>query len=59
VSLSDLSGKPVAQRVFAPDTYLGSHALAARGLPAGASAAISLEVRDPGRQAVAFAIHPR
>ena len=59
VSLSDFSGKPVAQRVFAPDTYLGSRALAARGLPAGASAAISLEVRDPGRQAVAFAIHPR
>jgi hypothetical protein len=59
VSLSDLSGKPVAQRVFAPDAYLGSRALAARGLPAGASAAISLEVRDPGRQAVAFAIHQR
>ncbi len=59
VSLSDLSGKPVALRVFAPDAYLGSRALAARGLPAGASAAISLEVRDPGRQAVAFAIHPR
>lgn len=59
VSLSDLSGKPVALRVFAPDAYLGSRALAARGLPADASAAISLEVRDPGRQAVAFAIHPR
>ncbi|THD09400.1 zinc-ribbon and DUF3426 domain-containing protein [Metallibacterium scheffleri] len=59
VSLSDLSGKPVAQRVFAPDAYLGSAVLAARGLPAGASAAISLEVHDPGRQAVAFAIHAR
>lgn len=59
MSLSDLSGKPVAQRVFAPDAYLGSAVLAARGLPAGASAAISLEVHDPGRQAVAFAIHAR
>ncbi len=59
VTLSNLAGKPVAARVFAPAAYLPDAALAAHGLPAGARAAISLEVRDPGRQAVAFAIAPR
>lgn len=59
VRLSDLAGKPVAERVFPPAAYLANRTIAARGLPAGASAAISIEVRDPGRRAVAFEIRPR
>ena len=59
VRLSDLAGRAVAARVFAPTTYLPDAALAARGLPPGARAAISIEIRDPGRQAVAFEIVPR
>ena len=59
VRLSDLAGHAVAARVFAPTAYLPDAALAARGLPPGARAAISIEIRDPGRQAVAFEIVPR
>ena len=59
VRLSDLAGRAVAARVFAPTTYLPDAALATRGLPPGARAAISIEIRDPGRQAVAFEIVPR
>ena len=59
VRLSDLAGHAVAARVFAPTTYLPDAALATRGLPPDARAAISIEIRDPGRQAVAFEIVPR
>ena len=56
VQLSDLSGRAVAERVFAPAAYLPDAAIADHGLPAGARAAISIEVRDPGPRAVAFQI---
>ncbi len=59
VTLTNLTGAPVAARVFAPASYLPDAAWAAHGLPPGAHAAISIAVRDPGRRAVAFAIRPR
>lgn len=53
LSLSDLNGQTIAQRVFAPDQYLG---MATRDLTIqpGQTASVALEVRDPGKQAVAF-----
>lgn len=53
LSLSDLNGQTIAQREFAPDQYLG---MAARDLTIqpGQTASVALEVRDPGKQAVAF-----
>ena len=53
LSLSDLNGQTIAQREFAPDQYLG---MTARDLAIqpGQTASVALEVRDPGKQAVAF-----
>lgn len=53
LSLSDLNGQTIAQREFAPDQYLG---MTARDLAIqpGQTASVTLEVRDPGKQAVAF-----
>jgi predicted Zn finger-like uncharacterized protein len=54
ISLSDLDGKPVALRRFEPAEYLGSAPREATLAP-GQSASATLEVQDPGKQAVAFA----
>ncbi|MCX7563114.1 DUF3426 domain-containing protein [Xanthomonadaceae bacterium XH05] len=53
LSLSDLNGQAIAQREFAPDQYLG---MTARDLTIqpGQTASVTLEVRDPGKEAVAF-----
>jgi hypothetical protein len=53
LTLSDINGKAIAQRQFAPDEYLG---LGARDLiiKSGQTASVTLEVTDPGKQAVAF-----
>lgn len=51
--LSDLNGQTIAEREFAPDQYLG---MTARDLTIqpDQTASVALEVRDPGKQAVAF-----
>ncbi len=53
LTLSDINGQPIAQRRFTPEQYLGHLQSAPLILP-GQSASIALEVRDPGKQAVAF-----
>lgn len=54
LALSDLNGKTFALRRFQPDEYLGAVDHDATLLP-GQSASATLEVQDPGKQAVAFA----
>ena len=55
VTLSALSGQPVALRRFAPQEYLAdANADIAAGLPARGTAALKLEVADPGDEAVSF-----
>jgi predicted Zn finger-like uncharacterized protein len=54
ITLSDLEERRIAMRRFAPHEYVGDRSAIARGLPPGASATLSLEVEDPGRDAVAF-----
>ena len=53
LTLSDLDGQPIAQRRFLPAEYLGLGAPAQLIQP-DQTASITLEVRDPGKQAVAF-----
>ena len=53
LTLSDINGQPIAHRRFAPEEYLG-HLQGAALVAPGQSASIALEVRDPGKQAVAF-----
>lgn len=53
LTLSDINGQPIAHRRFAPAEYLG-HLHEAPLIQPGQSASIALEVRDPGKQAVAF-----
>jgi hypothetical protein len=54
ISLADLDGKPVALRRFTVAEYLGSSPRETTLAP-GQSATATLEVQDPGKQAVAFA----
>ena len=54
ISLSDLDGKPIGLRRFDVDEYLGAAPREATLAP-GQSATATLEVQDPGKQAVAFA----
>lgn len=54
ISLADLDGKPVALRRFTVAEYLGSSPRE-QTLAPGQSATATLEVQDPGKQAVAFA----
>lgn len=54
ITLSDLDENRVAMRRFQPREYLGDARTIAGGLAAGASTALVFEVRDPGRNAVAF-----
>jgi predicted Zn finger-like uncharacterized protein len=53
ISLADLDGKAVALRRFEAAEYLGSGPDETT-LGAGQSATVTLEVQDPGKQAVAF-----
>lgn len=53
LTLSDLDGQPIAQRRFLPAEYLGLGAPVQLIQP-DQTASITLEVRDPGKQAVAF-----
>ncbi|MCQ4164232.1 DUF3426 domain-containing protein [Tahibacter harae] len=54
ITLSDLDENRVAMRRFQPRDYLGDTRAIERGLAAGASSALVFEVRDPGKNAVAF-----
>lgn len=54
ITLSDLDENRVAMRRFQPRDYLGDGRAIERGLAAGASSALVFEVRDPGKNAVAF-----
>lgn len=54
IALSDLDGQPIARRRFTVAEYLGAMPHDAV-LAAGQSASATLEVQDPGKQAVAFA----
>lgn len=53
LTLSNLDGHAIASREFTPSEYLGLGA-SEQTIQAGQTASITLEVRDPGRQAVAF-----
>ena len=52
--LSNAQGQPVAMRRLLPDEYMGDSRQREHGLAPGATAAILVEVTDPGGQAVAF-----
>jgi predicted Zn finger-like uncharacterized protein len=54
ITLSDVNEQRVAMRRFKPAEYVSESGVIARGLPAGATAMMSLEVEDPGKSAVAF-----
>lgn len=54
ITLSDLDDKRIAMRRFLPTEYLRDTATRDAGLAPGASAALVFEVKDPGRNAVAF-----
>ena len=54
IALSDLDGRPIALRRFRVEEYLGSTPREATLAP-GQSASATLEVQDPGKNAVAFA----
>jgi hypothetical protein len=51
--LSDANGRDVATRVFTPSEYLGG-APTQSELGSGQSAALAMEIVEPGPQAVAF-----
>lgn len=53
LTLSDANGRDVATRVFIPSEYLGG-APTQSELGSGQSAALSMEIVEPGPQAVAF-----
>jgi len=55
ISLGDIRGKPLIRRNFAPSTYRPELDSNARMAP-GAPVQVSLEVRDPGKQARTFQI---
>jgi predicted Zn finger-like uncharacterized protein len=55
ITLSDINERRIAMRRFQPAEYLGDPRSVSRGLAAGATITLSLEVEDPGRDAVAFA----
>jgi predicted Zn finger-like uncharacterized protein len=54
ITLSDVDQRRIAMRRFQPDEYLGDTTAIRRGFDAGATTTFSLEVEDPGRDAVAF-----
>jgi len=54
ITLSDVEQRRIAMRRFRPDEYLGESEAIRAGLAAGATTTFSLEVEDPGRDAVAF-----
>lgn len=56
LSFSDINNNVVAQRVFTPEEYLSGTARAMPQMPSGTPIHFSLELRDPGKQAVNYTI---
>ena len=54
ITLADPNETRIAMRRFRPEEYVADGDALARGLAPGANAAISFEVEDPGKNAVAF-----
>ena len=54
ITLADPNELRIAMRRFRPDEYISDGEALARGLAPGANAAITFEVEDPGKNAVAF-----
>ncbi|HET8554602.1 MAG TPA: zinc-ribbon and DUF3426 domain-containing protein [Rhodanobacteraceae bacterium] len=54
ITLSDLDENRIAMRRFRPSEYIADPKVRAAGLAPGATAALMFEVKDPGRNAVAF-----
>ena len=54
ITLSDLDENRLAMRRFRPAEYIVDPKVRAAGLAPGATAALMFEVKDPGRNAVAF-----
>jgi len=54
ITLADPNEKRIAMRRFAPTEYVSDTATLGQGLAPGASAPLSFEVEDPGKNAVAF-----
>lgn len=54
ITLSDLDQNRIAMRRFRPSEYIANPEVRAAGLAPGATAALMFEVKDPGRNAVAF-----
>jgi len=54
ITLSDANGNKLAMRRLRPTEYLGDSATLRKGIAAGGSAALMLEVEDPAGKAVAF-----
>lgn len=54
ITLSDAKGQRIAMRRLQPREYLDDATVRKHGLAPGASAALILEVKDPGDKAVAF-----
>lgn len=54
ITLSDANGNKLAMRRLRPTEYLSDNAVLRKGIPPGGSAALMLEVEDPGGKAVAF-----
>lgn len=54
ITLSDLDENRVAMRRFRPPDYVGDTRVLDAGLAPGATAALVVEVQDPGKNAVAF-----
>lgn len=54
ITLSDLDENRIAMRRFRPADYIANSTVRAAGMAPGATAALVFEVKDPGRNAVAF-----
>ncbi len=54
IALADLNDQTIAVRRFAPNEYLGDTGIIDKGIEPLATALVSLEVEDPGKNAVAF-----
>lgn len=54
ISFSDMSGTAISVRRFEPDEYLSDNIDTAQGFQPGEKTRLTLEVLDPGKQAVSF-----
>lgn len=54
LTFSNLQGKPMATRQFSPEEYLGGELAGQRQMPMGQPVHLSLEVVDPGPEAVNY-----